>query len=110
MLIGCSLYHRSIQQQRFSGLDGDELYPRLRSNFNRLAADHWYIKTKILAWFRYFDYDGHPFSERRTSPHRLIGPFKRFYCQNSPVADYNRLADIQSTDLLGNSKPVFSVV
>ena len=110
MLIGCDLYRRSIKQQCLASLNGDELYTRLRSNFNRLATDHRYIKPKILVWLRHFDHHGNSFSKGGASSNRIIRSFKRFDRQNGPVTDYNRLTDIQSTDLLGNRKSIFSVV
>src|SRR5260221_13471164 len=110
MLIGCDLYRRSIKQQGLGSLDGDELYARLRRNFNRLATDHRYVKPIILVWLRHFDHHRNSLSKGSTSSNRLIRSFKRFDRQNGLVTNYNRLTDIQSTDLHGNRKAIFRVV
>jgi len=84
MLIGCDLYRRSIKQQGLGSLDGDELYARLRSNFNRLATRSPGTQPKILVWLRHFDHHRNSPSKGSASSNRLIRSFKRFDRQNGP--------------------------
>ena len=99
-----------IQEKGALGFHGDCSHARSSGGFKGARPDNRNVKSHVLPRFGDFHNDSLAVTKLTATSDRCISSVKSLHCKNSSFLDHDGLADVESADFLGQTKPKVHII